>query len=54
MVAVDTFLTPLYVMVDDFRQTSLPLEDPPGASGSPHAQRGGNLGALRPVARLGQ
>ena len=30
MVDVDTFLTPLYVMADDFCTTSLPPEAPPG------------------------
>jgi hypothetical protein len=30
MVDIDTFLTPLYVMVDDFCKTSLPVESPPG------------------------
>jgi len=30
MVDVDTFLTTLYVMVDDFCKTSLPPETPPG------------------------
>lgn len=30
MVDVDTFLTTLYVMVDDFCQSSLPLESRPG------------------------
>jgi hypothetical protein len=30
MVDVDTFLTTLSVMVDDFCKTSLPLETPPG------------------------
>ena len=33
MVDVDTFLTPLYVIVDDFCKISLPVETPPG----PHA-----------------
>jgi len=33
VVDVDTFLTTLYVMVDDFCKTSLPLETHPG----PHA-----------------
>ena len=33
MVDVDTFLTTLYVIVDDFCKTSLPLETHPG----PHA-----------------
>ena len=33
MVDVDTFLTTLYVIVDDFCKTSLPVETPPG----PHA-----------------
>ena len=30
MVDIDTFLTPLYVMIDDFCKTSLPPERPPG------------------------
>ena len=30
MIDVDTFLTILYVMVDDFGKTSLPLEPHPG------------------------
>ena len=30
MVEVDTFLTTLYVMVDDFCKVSLPPEPPPG------------------------
>jgi hypothetical protein len=30
MVDIDTFLTILYVMVDDFCKTSLPLEHHPG------------------------
>ena len=30
MVGVDTFLTTLYVMVDDFGKTSLPPETHPG------------------------
>ena len=30
MVDVDTFLTTLYVMIDDFCKTSLPLEPHPG------------------------
>ena len=30
MVDVDTFLTTLYVMADDFCKTSLPPELPPG------------------------
>ena len=30
MVAVDTFLTMLYVMADDLCQTSLPPAPPPG------------------------
>jgi hypothetical protein len=30
MVDVDTFLTTLYVIVDDFCQTSLPVETHPG------------------------
>jgi hypothetical protein len=30
MVDVDTFLTPLYVIVDDFCKTSLPFERHPG------------------------
>jgi hypothetical protein len=30
MVDIDTFLTTLYVMVDDFCMTSLPLERHPG------------------------
>jgi hypothetical protein len=30
MIDVDTFLTLLYVMVDDFCKTSLPLEPHPG------------------------
>jgi hypothetical protein len=33
MVDVDTFLTTLYVIVDDFCKTSLPVETHPG----PHA-----------------
>src|SRR5262245_36693748 len=30
MVDTDTFLTTLYVMIDDFCKTSLPPEQPPG------------------------
>jgi hypothetical protein len=30
MVDVDTFLTTLYVLIDDFCQASLPAEAPPG------------------------
>lgn len=30
MVDVDTFLTTLYVMIDDFCKFSLPAESPPG------------------------
>jgi hypothetical protein len=30
MVDIDTFLTTLYVMVDDFCKTALPAESPPG------------------------
>jgi hypothetical protein len=35
MVDVDTFLTTLYVIADDFCKASLPVESPPG----PHAAR---------------
>jgi hypothetical protein len=54
MVAVDTFLTPLYVMVDDFCLLSLPPEPPPGPQAALSRSAVVTVALLRAGARLGQ
>ena len=54
MVDVDTFLTTLYVMVDDFCKTSLPPADSSWACRHPQPERDGDPGHLRAVAGLWQ
>ena len=48
MVDVDTFLTTLYVMVDDFCQSRSPKKTP-GSESLPLSERGHHPRHLRPV-----